>query len=364
MVAEMSRAVQTAVDRMTTVALALTGPRRVALVEEPQQPLAPSEVRLQTLLSGVSSGTELAAYRDSSPFLHKLWDPERRLFLNNIQPLDQYPLTTWGYEEVGEIIEVGPGATLPVGTRVYGAWGHRSQHVAPAYWAAERVLPPEVDPTVGIFSHIGATALNAVLDAAPRLGETVAVFGLGVVGQLIAQLLRRAGARVIAVEPLASRAALARSLGIDTVIDPSADLAAERIRYRTDGRGADVCVEASGVPAALHEAVRACAPSARVIAVGFYQGGAEALRLGEEFHHNRISIVSSQIGSVAPELSTRWDRRRLVRTFMQLAIDGQVRCTDLITHRVPLAQAADLFRLLDEQPAVVLQAVLDFGACA
>ena len=350
---------------MTTVALALTGPRRVALVEEePEAPLGPSEVRLRTLLSGVSTGTELAAYRGSSPFLHKQWDRQCRLFLDHDrQDLDPYPLLSWGYEEVGEVVEVGSAACLNLGTRVFGAWGHRSQHVASADWAAERVLPPEVDPAVGIFSHIGATALNAVLDASPRLGETVAVFGLGVVGQLIAQLLRLAGAHVIGVEPLAARASLARSLGTPMVIDPMADSPAEHIRALTGGRGADVCVEASGVPGALHEAVRACAPAARVIAVGFYQGGAEALRLGEEFHHNRVSIVSSQIGSVAPELSTRWDRRRLVHTFMHLAIEGQVHCTDLITHRVPLARAADLFRLLDEQPAAVLQAVLDFGAC-
>jgi 2-desacetyl-2-hydroxyethyl bacteriochlorophyllide A dehydrogenase len=348
---------------MTSLAVALAGPRRVALVEEPERPLGPCEVRLRTLLSGISTGTELAAYRGSSPFLHKHWDAPRRLFVDSNAPQDPYPLTTWGYEEVGEVVEAGPEASLPRGSRVYGAWGHRSEHVAPADWAADRILPPDVDPTIGIFSHIGATALNAVLDAAPRLGETVAVFGLGVVGQLITQLLRLAGTRVIAVEPLASRAALACSLGTETVLDPTTESAAERIRDLTEGRGADVCVEASGAPAALHEAVRACAASARVIAVGFYQGGAEALRPGEEFHHNRISIVSSQIGSVAPELSTRWDRRRLVRTFMQLAVAGHVRCTDLVTHRVPVAQAADLFRLLDEHPADVVQAVLDFGAC-
>jgi 2-desacetyl-2-hydroxyethyl bacteriochlorophyllide A dehydrogenase len=348
---------------MSTVALALAAPRRVMLVEEPEQPLGPSEVRIRTLLSGISSGTELAAYRGSSPFLHKQWDADLRLFVDDAQLRERYPLTTWGYEEVGDVVERGPQAALPIGTRIYGTWGHRSHHVATAEWAADRVLPPDVDPALGIFSHIGATALNAVLDAAPRLGETVAVFGLGVVGQLIAQLLKLAGARVIGVEPLASRAALARSLGTHDVIDPTSDSAAERIKHLTDSRGADVCVEASGVPAALHEAVRACAPSARVIAVGFYQAGADPLRLGEEFHHNRVSIVSSQIGSVAPELSTRWDRRRLVRTVMRLAIEGQLRCTDLITHRAPIADAPSLFRLLDEHPAEVLQAVLDFGAC-
>jgi 2-desacetyl-2-hydroxyethyl bacteriochlorophyllide A dehydrogenase len=346
---------------MATVALALSGPRSVALVEEPERRAGRGEVRLRTLLSGVSSGTELAAYRGSSPFLRKRWDAEQRLFVDRDRDVPAYPLTTWGYEEVGEVVEAGEGAGLPVGTRVYGTWGHRTHHVAAAQWAAERVLPPEVDPAVAIFSHIGATALNAVLDAAPRLCETVAVFGLGVVGQLIAQLLALAGARVIAVEPLASRRALARSLGTGLLIDPECEPVAERIRALTDGRGADLCVEAAGTPAALHEAVRACAPASRVVAVGFYQGGAEALRLGEEFHHNRISLVCSQIGSVAPELASRWDRKRLMETFMRLAVDRRVRCTELITHRVPLPAAPALFRLLDERPGEVLQAVLEFG---
>jgi 2-desacetyl-2-hydroxyethyl bacteriochlorophyllide A dehydrogenase len=346
---------------MTTVALALTGPRRVALVEEPQLQMGRGEVRLRTLFSGVSSGTELAAYRGSSPFLHKRWDAQRRLFVDDDQPRDPYPLTTWGYEEVGEVVEAEGDARLPLGTRVYGTWGHRSEHVAAADWAADRVLPPTVDPALGIFSHIGATALNTVLDAAPRLGETVAVFGLGVVGQLVAQLLRLAGAQVIGVEPLSTRRVLACSLGIDVAIDPTTESAAERIRALTDGRGADVCVEGSGAPSALHEAVRACAPAARVVAVGFYQGGADALRLGEEFHHNRISLVCSQIGGVAPELAGRWDRRRLVQTFMRMAIDGHVRCTELITHRVALTDAPALFRLLDQQPGEVLQAILEFG---
>jgi 2-desacetyl-2-hydroxyethyl bacteriochlorophyllide A dehydrogenase len=368
---------------MTRVAVALTGPRQVALVHEPDEPLGPREVRLRTLLSGVSRGTELAAYRGSSPFLAKRWDPERRLFLDAEPSVPAYPLTSWGYEEVGEVVEAGSQAGLALGTRVYGAWGHCSHRVVAADWAAQRILPPGVDPALGIFSHIGATALNAVLDAAPRLRETVVVFGLGVVGQLIGQLLGLTGARVIGVEPLAKRSALARSLGMPEVLDPTArspapspaqssaesaaeshvESPAERIRALTDGRGADVCVEASGVPAALHEAVRACAPTARVVAVGFYQGGADALRLGEEFHHNRVNLVSSQIGGVAPELSLRWDRQRLVHTFMRLAVAGRVRCADLITHRVGVANAAEVFRLLDQQPGEVLQAVLDFGAC-
>jgi threonine dehydrogenase-like Zn-dependent dehydrogenase len=125
-----------------------------------------------------------------------------------------------------------------------------------------------------------------------------------------------------------------------------------------------VCVEASGSSRALHAAIRACAYGARVVALGFYQGEASGLFLGEEFHHNRISIVCSQIGGISAELQHRWSRARLIQTFMRLAYDGAARPADLVTHRVPVSEAADLLRCIDESPAAVLQAVLDFSDIA
>jgi threonine dehydrogenase-like Zn-dependent dehydrogenase len=249
---------------------------------------------------------------------------------------------------------------LQPGTRVYGTWGHRSEAVIDATTAGQRVLSPQADPVLGIYSHIGPIALNGVLDTAVRLGETVAVFGLGVVGQLVAQLLRCAGARVIGVDSIAQRRRMAVGLGLDVALDPSEPVA-ERVREITGGRGADVCVEASGSTRALHEATRACAYAGRVVALGFYQGEAAGLFLAEEFHHNRISLVCSQIGGVAVELQHRWDRLRLVHTFMDLAARGDVRCTPLITHRVPAHDAPRMYELLDSRPHEVLQAVLDFG---
>ena len=344
------------------VVVTLTQPRAVALAREPARSLEPGEVRIRTLLSGVSAGTELAFYRGTNPYLHKRWDADRRLFVPDAQAAITYPVTLWGYEEVGEVVEAGSAAEVPLGTHVYGTWGHRSQYIAPASYARERGLPAHVPPEVGIFSHIGPIALNGVLDTAVRLGETVAVFGLGVVGQLVAQLLRLAGARVIGVDLLPERRAMAARLGTPELVDPTDASPAETIKALTDGRGADVCVEASGSTRALHEAIRACAYNARVVALGFYQGESAGLALGEEFHHNRISLVCSQIGGIAPELQHRWDRSRLVRTFMRLAIGGDVRCAELITHRVPAADAASLYHLIDEQPQAVLQAVLDFSA--
>ena len=102
---------------------------------------------------------------------------------------------------------------------MFGTWGHRTQHVVSADYARARILPPETDPVLGIFSQIGAITLNGTLDAQINIGETVAVFGLGVVGQVVAQLARRSGARVIGVDLLGTRRDLAEQLGADVVID-------------------------------------------------------------------------------------------------------------------------------------------------
>ncbi|HET6315805.1 MAG TPA: zinc-binding dehydrogenase [Chloroflexota bacterium] len=346
---------------MSPVVVALAAPRQVELIDEPSRPLGSDEVRIRTLLSGISAGTEMAFYRGTNPYLHKRWDPSSRLFTKGSSEGMAFPITTWGYEEVGEVTEAGPDATLAPGARVFGTWGHRSSHVAAASSFETRVLPSDANPLLGIFSHIGAIALNGVLDAAPRLRETVAVFGLGVVGQLVAQLLRHAGARVIGLDLLPDRRHIASSLGVSIVLDPGEGNVAERIKELTDGRGADLCIEASGSSRALHEAVRACAYNSRVVALGFYQGEASGLFLGEEFHHNRVAVVCSQIGGLAPDLQHRWDRARLVRTFMDLAIRGTVRCAELVTQRVSYRDAASVYRQLDEVPRSVLQAVLDFS---
>jgi threonine dehydrogenase-like Zn-dependent dehydrogenase len=111
----------------------------------------------------------------------------------------------------------------------------------------------------------------------------------------------------------------------------------------------------------LNEAVRATAYSARVVALGFFQGEAQGLLLGEEFHHNRISLVCSQIGNVDPSLSYRWDRIRLIHTIMDLQTKGSLNLRPVITHVIAFKQAAQGFQILDETPDQALQVVLDFS---
>lgn len=345
---------------MSRLALAFTGPGEIRFVSEEAAAPASDEVRLRTLYSGISAGTELTAYRGTNPYLNKRWDATRRLFLDAPSEPAQYPLVGWGYEEVGEVVECGRNAeALSPGAIVYGTWGHRTEALMSAADAMRRVLPEGVDRRIGVFSQIGAIALNAVLDCEMRPGEVVAVFGLGVVGNLAAQLAQRAGVRVIGVDLHPLRREIAQQVGIET-LDGAAVPAGEAIKDATGGRGADVCIEASGSAAALHQAIRACAYSSRVVALGFYQGEALGLFLGEEFHHNRITIVSSQIGGVVPNLQHRWDRPRLVETFMRMAIDEAVEVGPLITHVVPAHEASSIFQTLNERPSEVLQAILDF----
>ena len=340
-----------------------TEPGVVGFESYEERPLGPHELRLRTLYSGISAGTELTAYRGSNPYLSKQWDAQSRLFRTSESPSQPYPLSGWGYEEVGEVIEVDPEVTtLKVGDIVYGTWGHRTHHILQEEYASQRIKPEGLDPILAIYSHLGPIALNGILDANIHVGETVAVFGLGVVGQVIAQLARLSGAHVIGVDMIEKRLQLAKDLSaIEYGLNPAEGSPAEKIKERTRGRGADVTFEASGSASALHEAVRATAYSARVVALGFYQGQAQGLYLGEEFHHNRITIVCSQISNVDPALSYRWDRLRLIHTIMDLQAQGSLNLRPVITHVIPFSEAARAFQILDERPDQALQIVLDFS---
>lgn len=338
----------------------LRAPFEVGVESFDDPPLGSAQVRVRTLHSGISTGTELTLYRGTNPHQRKTWDPGRRSF-RDAPPASPYPVRDLGYEEAGEIVECGSEVQdLAVGQRVYGTWHHRSHAVLDAAYARARRLPEGLPPLAGIFSHIGATALNGVHDAGIHVGETVASFGLGVPGQIAAQLAKASGARVIGVDLLPGRLDAAIRVGaVDVALNAGDGAVAERIGDLTEGRGADVALEASGAVAALHEAIRCVAYAGRVVALGFYQGGAAELALGEEFHHNRVQIVSSQISGVAPERSYRWTRLRLAQAVMRLQAEGRLDLMPLITHRYPMHQVAAAFQRLDEAPADALQVVLD-----
>jgi threonine dehydrogenase-like Zn-dependent dehydrogenase len=339
-------------------------PGNATVVGERDEELAPSEVRIATIYSGISAGTELSYYRGTNPYFGKHWDPDQRLFRqlgDGAAASLSYPVDGKGSEEVGVVIEVGAEAgDVALGDIVWGKWGHRDVAVKPADYLRPRRLPAGTNPVLGVFSHIGAIALNVVLDADIHVGETVAVFGLGVPGQIVAQLARRNGAEVIAVDPHASRLKIAESLGAAHTLDAGEGQASERIRDLTGGRGADVALEVTGSYRALHEAVRSVCYSARVVAAGFFQGEAVGLALGEEFHHNRIDLRCSQISGVSPQLSYRWNEERLQRTVIDLATSGRLELERLVTDVLPLERVAEAFDLLEHSRDRVLQVLLQF----
>jgi 2-desacetyl-2-hydroxyethyl bacteriochlorophyllide A dehydrogenase len=336
------------------------GPRSASVVDVAEPEMASDQVRIRTLYSGISAGTELTAYRGTNPYLNSRWDNQARLFVPG-ESTFAYPVDGWGYEEVGQVVEAGIGVSgVNVGDVIWGAWGHRELVVRSADYARARILPPGAPSIRGIFSHIGAIALNGILDADIHVGETVAVFGVGVPGQLVAQLARLNGARVIAVDREPSRLDMAKSLGADHVIDAAGGNVAEQIRDLTDGHGADVCLEYSGAYPALHEAIRSVAYSSRVVVGGFFQGDGQGLRLGEEAHHNRVQLTVSQISGVAPHLQHRWNEYRLQQTAIDLAVSGRVEVEPLISQRVPAAEAPTAFDLLDRDPSAALQIVLEY----
>jgi threonine dehydrogenase-like Zn-dependent dehydrogenase len=336
-------------------------PGLVSVVDYEDEALGPSHVRIETLYSGISAGTELTAYRGSNPYTSKRWDESTRMFMSD-EASFSYPIDGWGYEEVGRVAEIGTDVQdVQVGDVIYGTWGHRSTLTVPSEWAAGRVLPADADTRIGLFSRIGAIALNGVLDADIHVGEYVAVFGQGVPGLIAGQLARLNGATVIAVDALPKRLELATRLGAHHVIDVSSDNAGEAIKSLTHGRGADVSIEFTGSYRALHEAIRSTAYNSRVVACGFFQGEGMALFLGEEFHHNRIEVVCSQISGVSPRLDHRWNLDRLERTVMSLAAEDKIHLLSLITQVFPAEKAAEAFALLATSPQDAVQVVLDFS---
>jgi len=177
-------------------------------------------------------------------------------------------------------------------------------------------------------------------------------------GQIVTQLAKLNGARVIAVDLDDTRLETAKKFGADIILNSGKCDGPKKIKEITKGLGADVAIEISGAPSALHDAIRCTAYSGRVVASGFIQGEPKGLYLGEEFHHNRINLVCSQISGVDPSLSYRWNRLRLNHTVMDLQKEGKLNLKGLISHTIPFEEAAKAYEILDTATREVLQMVL------
>ncbi len=344
--------------------LQLVGPRAVQLLTYEDAPLQPHQVRAQAILSGISHGTEMNLYRGTSPFANKIFDPDLRLFMPGAGMEADIRL---GYEWVGRVTEVGAQIEhLEPGDLVHLLMPHRETHTAdpldiPFHRQLEP-LPPDLAPDDAIFLALAGVALQAIHDARIKVGDRVAIFGLGVIGLFAAQLARLNGASWIdAVDLIPTRRTLATNFGADQVLDPRDCDVGYEIKSANPQRGADVAIELSGSYAALHEAIRSVRMGGVVVAGGFYQGGAEALRLGEEWHHNRVTMISSMAAWKCPHRDyPLWDRTRINETVTKLLAGGRLRTDGLITHRIPFARAAEAYKLIDQHSAEVVKVVLEY----
>jgi 2-desacetyl-2-hydroxyethyl bacteriochlorophyllide A dehydrogenase len=345
--------------------LLLVGPRELTLSAYDESPLQPRELRAEAIVSGISLGTELATYRGTSPHHERRFDLDLRLFVD--EPGDPAYPTRLGYEWVGVVRDVGGDVDgYRVGDLVQVPRPHRRTQTcavgAVHEGVAPLVLPDGLEPDRAILVESASIALQAVHDARIKPGDRVAVFGLGVLGLLAVQLARRGGAgRLDAIDPVAARRDLAAALGADATFDPTAVDVARELKSSGPGRGADVAIEFSGRYEALHEALRAVRLGGTVVAAGFYQGGGGALRLGEEFHHNRLTLVSSMRGWGAPHRDhPAWDRHRLRSTALDLIASGALASDDLVSHRITFVRAAEAYELLDREPDAALRIALTY----
>jgi 2-desacetyl-2-hydroxyethyl bacteriochlorophyllide A dehydrogenase len=267
--------------------LMLEAPRQAHLRTVPLPSCGPRDVIVRSLSSTFKHGTEMMAYFGSSPFVTRTFDPKLRLFEPAPQPHLFYP-RAMGNMVVGRI--VGMGGELQdfrIGQHVF-AWAPIADcHVLPA----DRVHPlGELTPEQALCIDPASFALGARIDGAIGRSETVLVTGLGAIGLFAVQYCKEVGATVIAASAFASRRKLAARYGAAEVYDPSsqADLACT---IKEVMGGVDAAIECSGNLTTLNHAIRAVRQCGRVVCVGFYQPG--ELNLGEEFFHNRLTLLAS-----------------------------------------------------------------------
>lgn len=335
---------------MKAQTLTFSAPYRLELIERELPPIGAEEVLVQTLVSAISPGTEMLVYRGQCPALDDPRDP----FSSKID----YP-TAFGYACVGRVLDTGQRVDKSWRDRLVFAFQPHASHFITQH-ASLVIIPEGFSPKTACFLPNTETAVNLAQDAAPILGERVLVLGQGVVGLLVAALLRQFPLETLVTTdfyPL--RRAASQALGVDFCLDagrPDLDTVIAQILPS----GADLTLEVSGSPLALDTAIEHTTFSGRIVIGSWYGQKTAAIPLGGKFHRSRIRLISSQVSTISPELSGRWDKsRRFSAAWDALA---KIQPEKWITHRFPLEKADDAYRLLDEHPQDAIQVLLEYPA--
>jgi threonine dehydrogenase-like Zn-dependent dehydrogenase len=254
---------------------------------------AHDDVLVRTLHSGVSRGTETLVFRGGVP--QNQYDVMRAPYQEGDFPAP----VKYGYLNVG-VVEHGPPGLA--GRTVFCLYPHQTRYVVPA--GAVIVVPDAVPASRAVLAGTVETAVNAVWDAAPQIGDRIAVVGGGMVGCSVAGVLSRLpGARVQLVDADPQRAAVAAALGVGFALPGDAD------------GDCDVVIHASATSAGLTRSLELLAPEATVVELSWYGDRPVSVPLGEFFHSRRLTVKSSQVGGIPP------GRRRTYAQRLALALD-------------------------------------------
>ena len=288
----------------------------------------PGEVRVSARFSGISRGTERLVFFGEVP--PSEYERMRAPFQEGTFPA---PLK-YGYASVGVVEAAGASddAQALMGKTVFCLFPHQTAYVVPV--AALTVLPPDLPAARAVLAANMETAVNALWDAQPSVGDHVAVIGAGVVGCLVARLCSRIpGCRVELIDTDPGRAEVARALGVD---------------FRLPGAASPECdlvIHASGQGAGLRDALALAGQEATVLELSWYGQQSVSLPLGEAFHVRRLSLRSSQVGSIAPSRTPRWNYRRRLQLALSLLADP--------VFDVLVSGETDFFELAEAMPAIL-----------
>jgi NADPH:quinone reductase-like Zn-dependent oxidoreductase len=299
----------------------ITEPGRGEIRTERLQAPAEGEALVRTLFSGISRGTEALVFRGKVP------RSERERMRAPFQAGDFPSPIKYGYCNVG-IVEQGPAELR--GRHVFCLYPHQTRYVVPS--SALHVLPHDLPPGRAVLAANLETAINALWDAAPRIGDRIAVVGAGTVGCLAAWLAAHiVGAEVELIDVDERKGAAARALGVP-------------FRTPAAARGdVDVALHTSGTGAGLATALALAGFEATVVELSWYGDEAPAVPLGSAFHSRRLTLRSSQVGAVATAQRARWSHARRMGLVMRLLENAKLDA--LVSGESPF----------DELPAVLAQ---------
>lgn len=328
-------------------------PRKLIFRDYEEKDPAGDEVLIQTIVSGIKSGTELNLYRGANPFVDEVWDQELRLFRpprEGEHPVPFFPHTL-GSWAAGVVRKVGSQVRkYKPGDLVHGEWKHRQTAIMP-----EGKLYPindEVECETMLFTDPARFALAAIHDASVKLGDQVAIFGMGAIGLIAIQMAKLNGAaKVFAIDPIAERRKLAEELCADLTFDPQSIDVGIAVKEATGGFGVDVAIELAGSYAALQQAIRSVHKEGLVVTAGYYGESERSLDLAREWHHNRVTLRSSMpVWNCSHRNQPMWNLSRVERVAVSLLEQRKIQVKQLIWERIPFDQAPRAYEMIDNTP--------------